>query len=563
MKTINMLLKINKLNVDSDMLDEQDNEGRTALMVAAGQDLYINLEEIDFNNTLPIDYIETKWTNVDGAQILLDLGAEPNIQDKEGNTALMFATSWGEDTNIVTKLLTQGADINIKNKYDRTALDYAIEFWLNKKSGNSSLFLRYYYEFTRSKAINAWFKEWKNEAMIETLLDSNASVSYQSQDTLPTPLLKALNAEFSLSALIYDYKTSERKLKIIERLINNETISMMDEDGNDPLNFSASFVDNLAVFNFVLQHTVNLNSQNKLGNTALMTIISDYPLYPDKTIMLKKLKMLLGRKPNLNLQDQYGKTAVMLALAVDIPTLEMLLNSGASVNVRDNDNQTALWYADVVIVDLLVNHGIEINAQDNYGRTALMDAVLFNKTDRVKVLLKHGADVTINDDQYNMTAIVESHSNDDIFRLLMRSGQVRGDDVLFLIMTSNYAYYKPKKVVGQMKILFYEEQVNINAVNTDGQTALMLAIQKEQQIWFDLILEQNPNIDQQDNNGFTALMYVAQQNYAGYFAKMLLEHGASPSITSNAGKTALDIAIHHCEDDMCRVFSKHVFRTKN
>ena len=556
-----MLLKINKLNVDSDMLDEQDNEGRTALMVAAGQDLYINLEEIDFNNTLPIDYIETKWTNVDGAQILLDLGAEPNIQDKEGNTALMFATSWGEDTNIVTKLLNQGADINIKNKYDRTALDYAIEFWLNKKSGNSSLFLRYYYEFTRSKAINAWFKEWKNEAMIETLLDSNASVSYQSQDTLPTPLLKALNAEFSLSALIYDYKTSERKLKIIERLINNETISMMDEYGNDPLNFAASFVDNLAVFNFVLQHTVNLNSQNKLGNTALMTIISDYPLYPDKTIILKKLKMLLGRKPNLNLQDKDGKTAVMLASAVDIPTLEMLLNSGASVNVRDNYNQTALWYADVVIVDLLVNHGIEINAQDNYGRTALMDAVLFNKTDRVKVLLKHGADVTINDDQYNMTAIVESHSNDDIFRLLMRSGQVRGDDVLFLIMTSNYAYYKPKKVVGQMKILFYEEQVNINAVNTDGQTSLMLAIQKEQQIWFDLILEQNPNIDQQDNNGFTALMYVAQQYEPDRFAKMLLDHGASPSITSNEGKTALDIAIHLCKDLWCKEWVKKVFRT--
>ena len=66
--------------------------------------------------------------------------------------------------------------------------------------------------------------------------------------------------------------------------------------------------------------------------------------------------MLLGRKPNLNLQDKDGKTAVMLASAVDIPTLEMLLNSGASVNVRDNDNQNLAAFRGYKNFEIFVTH---------------------------------------------------------------------------------------------------------------------------------------------------------------------------------------------------------------
>ena len=53
---------------------------------------------------------------------LFDRGANVNMQDKEGYTALMLAAQNGH-TNIVEILLSRGADPMIKNITNQTALD--------------------------------------------------------------------------------------------------------------------------------------------------------------------------------------------------------------------------------------------------------------------------------------------------------------------------------------------------------------------------------------------------------------------------------------------------------
>ena len=51
-------------------------------------------------------------------------GANPNIQNDDGSTALILASEW--DTEAVIQLLEVGADPNIRNYYGRTALDRSI-----------------------------------------------------------------------------------------------------------------------------------------------------------------------------------------------------------------------------------------------------------------------------------------------------------------------------------------------------------------------------------------------------------------------------------------------------
>jgi hypothetical protein len=63
-------------------------------------------------------------TNV--VDYLLEHGADPNVKDFRGMTALMYATLLGDDyTNFVQRLIAAGADVNAKDNEGSTPLQYA------------------------------------------------------------------------------------------------------------------------------------------------------------------------------------------------------------------------------------------------------------------------------------------------------------------------------------------------------------------------------------------------------------------------------------------------------
>ena len=58
--------------------------------------------------------------NIEKVKELLALGVDVNIQDEEGLTALMNASSWGHE-EIVKELIRAKADVNVQNVYGYTA----------------------------------------------------------------------------------------------------------------------------------------------------------------------------------------------------------------------------------------------------------------------------------------------------------------------------------------------------------------------------------------------------------------------------------------------------------
>lgn len=531
---------------NSPNLDQQDRKGQSALLVAAGSELIVNFTKVDFEDSTANDWIENNWTNEEAVRALIEKGVDVNLQDMEGKTALMSAAAWGGRGKIVRLLLENGAAIDVQDNLGNTALDYALELWTNKKRLFSNKSLKKL-RVRESQAIRNWFKEWRNEVVVQLLLDNHIPIMSHSQDHLPTPLFKAL--QYIAFRKMFDNNTSDAQISIIERLANEETVGILDDNNQTALHFAAHS-NSAQIFKIMLKHTVNVNCRDNWGETPLIKIVQNQHdgLNAEN---IPKLKMLLDRKPDLEVKNKpYGMTALMLAVVDPIPkkadavaAVQELLDSGASVNVRDNKGATALWHTkDPNMTEILIKYGIAIDAQDLEGSTALISAVKTEQIEKVKELLKHGADARIADN-LNTTALDHAldHENLTIFKTLLESDEGAPANVLYLL---NQKRRKEEEILSIMDLLFKNREVELDATDKLGRTALML-VPKYMNKVLQRLLEQSPSIDHQDYQGKTALMYAAK-NFRYQSGKdrtrLLLDHGASVTIAGNNGETALDIA---------------------
>jgi ankyrin repeat protein len=107
----------------------------------------------------------------------------------------------------------------------------------------------------------------------------------------------------------------------------------------------------------------------------------------------------MKHKPDVNLANRFGQTALMHACARDFDIMEnlqlALLEQGADVSAADQNGDTALHYAArndsktgaKTLCDMLLKFGAGANAVNNAGKTALDIATEQNNEPLVKLLL--------------------------------------------------------------------------------------------------------------------------------------------------------------------------------
>jgi len=97
---------------------------------------------------------------------------------------------------------------------------------------------------------------------------------------------------------------------------------------------------------------------------------------------------------------------------------------------------------------------------------------------------------------------------------------------------------------------------NINAQDTLGRTALMLAISANDLTALDMLLRAGADPDVVDNAGDTPLAYAAK-NEEPLAVRILLSFGTSPETPNARGQTPLDIAIlHHHNESAALMLAK-------
>lgn len=88
-------------------------------------DLGADINSLDKEGNTPlINAVTQKSEKKEFINFLIQMGANVNAQGKKGSTALMKACDWSRDRN-VQLLIELGADIDIKNNFGKTAFDIA------------------------------------------------------------------------------------------------------------------------------------------------------------------------------------------------------------------------------------------------------------------------------------------------------------------------------------------------------------------------------------------------------------------------------------------------------
>ena len=108
-------------------------------------------------------------------------------------------------------------------------------------------------------------------------------------------------------------------------------------------------------------------------------------------IKFAKVDMLVNLGVNINAKDE-GETALMKASQNGHKEIvEILLENGADVNVKNRDNWTALmwasWNGYKEIVEILLENGADVNVKNRDNWTALMWASWNGYKEIVEILL--------------------------------------------------------------------------------------------------------------------------------------------------------------------------------
>ena len=202
---------------------------------------------------------------------------------------------------------------------------------------------------------------------------------------------------------------------------------------------------------------------------------------------------LAKSQTNIDLSDQSGKTALMVAAKAGNSTLvEQLLDQGAQADKTNNNGGSAVMFAsikgDLKTIGLLLQHHVDVNAKGSNGWGALMIASAKGHVEVVKLLLDYG--------------------------------------------------------------------VNVNTVDVYDWTPLHRAsFENHLQVVELLLTDPRLQLDARDDKGATALHHAAiGGNHE--ITRSLIEKGASVRITDHDGRTAIDYAQKNGFDDLAQML-KH------
>ncbi|XP_005307091.2 ankyrin repeat and SAM domain-containing protein 6 isoform X1 [Chrysemys picta bellii] len=328
-------------------------------------------------------------------------------------------------------------------------------------------------------------------------------------------------------------------------------VDCTDEAGNTGLQFAAAGGHEQLV-RFLLRKGASVQSRNHYGWSPLMQAA--------RFGHLTVAHILLENGADLNAQNKLGASVLTMASrGGHVSVMKLLLESGAFVDNYDHFNTSlvdnskeelpditpliaAAQHGYEAVVHLLLDWGADCNyTVKTVGWSPLMLAAVSGKLSLAQQLMDKGANPNhlnvLNKTPFEISIGFKHKDMKDYLESLttirpLTDNDKRQPDVFHALKMGNFQLVKE---------IVDEDPNQVNIINGDGASPLMIAAVTGQLDLVQLLVERNADIDKQDNvHGWTALM---QATYHGNkeVVKYLLNRGADVNLRAKNGYTAFDL----------------------
>ena len=248
------------------------------------------------------------------------------------------------------------------------------------------------------------------------------------------------------------------------------------------------------------------------------------------------------------------------ALANDVPSVKLLLDNDANVDIKDKNGWTALMFASdrnkFSIVEILLRNGADPDVLDTKGRTALVLASMHGHAETIKLLMQYNADPDFQENPSGRSSLefLSYEGRTDLVKLLLEhkaNPNLRNKAAgrTALAVASRVGHLPVVKL-----LLKYEADPNIQ--DNNKMTVLMHASYKGYTDIVKLLLKHKADPNLRDDEGKTVLMRAAFWGYTEII-KALLENGANPDIEDKNGWTVMKIALNRDYPQIVKLLSEH------
>lgn len=430
------------------------------------------MQNIDFNIANNIGqtplHVAIEHGKIEIIKMLLDdYSVDPNCKDNLGRTPLMVVVETN-NLDALKLLLTDQTviyKINLTDKAGLTALHMAAE------SGNSD--------------------------SIQELLNNHANPFLKNNDNKTALDIAKRNKD----------KTSQKILEDCMQIYNDLFLAVKDGNVNRASELLSSKM-------------INLNFKNEKGDTLLNAAI--------KNGHLEIVNLLLDNNVNPNQTDSSSFTPLYLAIKLNNPDImqKILTATGFDINAA-NQLHLAASRGDSEVISEMLKHGANPNIKiTNNEDTPLYIAVHFRKIDVIKTLLSHpNVDPNLKRaDGYTPLLTAAYNGDIEILKILLTNDRVDRNVVRVQSNSSALmlaAYRGHANIVAE---LIKDKDVDLKILNTNGETALHLAVSK----------------------GHLEVV------------NLLLKNGMDPSLKNKNGKSAFDLASENQHEDILDILKNHM-----
>ncbi|HOQ93119.1 MAG TPA: ankyrin repeat domain-containing protein [Treponemataceae bacterium] len=509
------------------------------------------------------------------AKVFFQLKSDVNAIDNDGNTVL-HAAAIIDDADLVTFFIHKGAHTALKNFSGDTPLHTAIKnksiqaakiiatadgaIFSRDGDGKSALYLglendALFYDALISTKTGQ-MRDSKNRSLIHYIVEKEDTKALSFAISKKIPLSVVDDDGISPLDIAYGKTDSVESVKIASMLLLAgakplrdsfsyfedavilRSISMRFEDGQTPLHL-ASIFGHTAIAEWIIENKALINAKDILGSTPLHEACR----YGN----IDSIRLLLESGADPNASDSLGKTPLHLVYEnKDKATIyEMLLRYGANPNVKDMYGDTPLHIAsinafDISALEVLTSYNADVNERNKQGNTPLSLAINKENKDHVAFYIRKNADIHAEDissiSPLAKVLSLKSPISLELTKLLITRDTIHSRDSFGNTPLHLACEYKASPEKMQYLLSLTND---VDARNKNGDTALFLAVKKNQRQAGELLIAKKADIFSTNNEHYSPLRIALE---AGDERQEWLLNSESIKAKDGVGNTALHYA---------------------